>query len=103
MVGCRTAETILAWEVFPRLEKGMLCPADRGLFGDAMWRLAVGTGADPLWRLKKDARLECDQRLADGSYSSHTYASASDRRRKLGLNQQRHPFHPPWVATPVED
>jgi hypothetical protein len=70
--------------VLARLAKGMLCLCDRGFFGYAMWRRALGTGADLLWRIKKDARLECDQRLPDGSYLSCIYASASDRRRKLG-------------------
>jgi hypothetical protein len=83
MDGCRTSENALAWEVLPHLEKGMLCLADRGFFGYAMWQRALHTGADQLWRIKKDARLQCDQRLPDGSYLSSIYPSAADRRRQL--------------------
>jgi hypothetical protein len=82
MDGCRTSENTLAWEVLARLEKGMLCLCDRGFFSYAMWRRALGTGADQLWRIKKDARLECNQRLPDGSYLSTIYPSATDRRRQ---------------------
>jgi hypothetical protein len=30
----------------------MLCLADRQFFGHALWRLALDTGADLLWRVK---------------------------------------------------
>jgi hypothetical protein len=80
MDGCRTSEQTLAWGVLARLKKGMLCLADRGLFGDAIWRQARATGAHLLWRLKKDARLECVRRLADGSYLSYTYPTHSQRK-----------------------
>lgn len=83
MDGCRTAEATLAWEVLPRLERGMLCLCDRGFFGYQMWRRALASGAEQLWRIKKDARLECDQRLEDGSYLSSIYPSAADRKRRL--------------------
>jgi len=83
MDGCRTSENTLAWEVLARLEKGMLCLCDRGFFGYAMWQRAIGTGADQLWRIKKDAHLECEQRLPDGSYLSSVYPSAADRKRQM--------------------
>ena len=83
MDGCRTSENTLAWEVLARLEPGMLCLCDRSFFGYAMWQRALATGAEQLWRIKKDARLECDVRLADGSYLSSIYPSASDRQRRL--------------------
>jgi hypothetical protein len=56
--------------------------AGRGLFGDAIWRRALRTEADLLWRLKKDACFECVRRLADGSYLSYTYTSSSDRKHR---------------------
>ena len=40
----------------------------------------AGTGADLLWRVKKNTRLPCRQRLADGSYLSVVYPSERDRR-----------------------
>jgi Insertion element 4 transposase N-terminal/Transposase DDE domain len=83
MDGCRTAELTLAWEVLARLEKGMLCLCDRGFFGYEMWRRALASRAEQLWRIKKDAHLDCEQRLADGSYLSSIYPSAADRKRRL--------------------
>jgi IS4 transposase len=47
-----------------------------------MWRLARQTGADLLWRIKKNARLAVERRLDDGSYLSRIYPSDLDRRHK---------------------
>ncbi|UCD05093.1 MAG: IS4 family transposase, partial [candidate division WOR-3 bacterium] len=76
----RTSENVLAVGVLSHLEAGMLCLADRGFFGYTAWKQAASTGADLLWRVKKNANLPCDRRLADGSYLSRIYASAKDRR-----------------------
>ena len=75
-----TSENVLAGKVLGHLEAGMLCLADRGFFGYSLWKKAASTGADLLWRIKKNAVLPCDRRLADGSYLSRIYASAKDRR-----------------------
>jgi hypothetical protein len=80
--GYATGEITLAKTVLPRLSKGMLCLADRNFFGFALWQLAQGTGADLLWRLKKNMRMACESRLADGSYLSHVYPSERDWRHK---------------------
>ena len=77
-----TGEITLAKSVLPRLEKGMLCLADRQFFGFEMWQLARATGADLLWRMKKNMRMACEKRLPDGSYLSHVYPSERDWRRK---------------------
>jgi hypothetical protein len=77
-----TGEIMLAKAVLPWLRKGMLCLADRQFFGFQLWRQARATGADLLWRIKKNLRLACEQRLADGSYLSHIYASERDWRHK---------------------
>jgi len=61
---------------------GMLCLADRQFFGFGLWSLARQTGADLLWRIKKNARLPRERQLPDGSYLSHIYPSDKDRRRK---------------------
>ena len=47
-----------------------------------MWTQAADTGADLLWRVKQNARLECEKRLPDGSYLSRIFPSDRDRRRK---------------------
>src|ERR1043166_328089 len=64
----RTAENVLARLVIPRLERGMLCLADRGFFGYELWDQAVASGADLLWRIKSTLRLADVERLPDGSY-----------------------------------
>ena len=63
-------------------EKGMLCLADRNFFGFELWNEARSTGADLLWRVKKNLRLPCEKRLPDGSYLSRIYPSERDWRHK---------------------
>lgn len=82
MEGCTTSEIALSKEVLSSLEKGMLCLADRNFFGFQMWTQAVATGADLLWRVKKNMRLACEKRLPDGSYLSRIFPSERDWRRK---------------------
>ena len=77
-----TAENTLAKEALGALDSEMLCLAERGFFGYEMWRQALATKAQLLWRIKKDARVACDKRLADGSYLSRIYASVKDRARQ---------------------
>jgi len=76
----KTDEITLAGAVVPALRQGMLCLADRFFPAYQLWRKAAQTGADLLWRVRKNARLEVDKRLADGSYLSRIYGSTSDRR-----------------------
>jgi hypothetical protein len=83
MAGCETGEVPLARAALASLQPGMLCLADRGLFGFALWQDARATGAELLWRIKKNIRLPCAKRLPDGSYLSHLYACEGDRRRKV--------------------
>jgi len=82
MDGYRTGEITLAKAVLPRLRKDMLCLADRQFFGFELWQLARGTGADMLWRMKKNMRMACEKRLPDGSYLSHVYPSVRDWRHQ---------------------
>jgi hypothetical protein len=77
-----TDELTLARDVIPALQPGMLCMADRFFPGYQLWRKAAATGADLLWRVRQNARLEVDQRLPDGSYLSRLYASTADRRKQ---------------------
>lgn len=82
MDGYGTSEVALAKQVMTNLQPGMLCLADRNFCGFELWTLAQGTGADLLWRIKKNLRLACEERLPDGSYLSHIYPSWKDHRRK---------------------
>jgi hypothetical protein len=74
------SETTLAAEVVTHLAPGMICIADRGFYGFELWRTALQTGADLLWRVKRNMLLRCDKRLADGSYLSTIYPTTKDRR-----------------------
>lgn len=102
----RTGEPELARESLDHLDAGMLCLADRNFFSYNLWRQAAATGADLLWRVKKNLVLPCRERLADGSYLSRIYPSAADRGRdrngipvrviefKLeGLEDEEEPFY----------
>jgi hypothetical protein len=82
MAGYRTGEITLAKAVLAGLGKGMLCLADRQFFGFALWHQACGTGADLLWRIKRNMRLACETRLPDGSYLGRIYPSQRDWRHK---------------------
>jgi len=82
MADYSTGEITLAKAVLPCLRKGMLCLADRQFFGFELWKLARATGADLLWRAKKNMRLVCEKRLPDSSYLSRVYPSERDWRHK---------------------
>jgi hypothetical protein len=77
-----TDELSLAEKVIPGLRPGMLCMADRFFPSYQLWRAAAQTGADLLWRTRRNARLEVEKRLPDGSYLSRIYASTTDRRKQ---------------------
>jgi hypothetical protein len=78
----REGELTLAEEVIPHLCPGMLCLADRNFFSFYLWNQARATGADLLWRVKKNLVLPCERRLPDGSYLSTIYATPKDRRHQ---------------------
>src|ERR1039457_7183533 len=82
-------ENTLAREGLGALDSTMLCLADRGFFGFEMWRDALATNAQLLWRIKKNAVLACDKRLSDGSYLSRIYPSEKDRRHQTNAIQVR--------------
>jgi hypothetical protein len=80
----RTGEITLAHEVVGELRPGMLCLADRNFLGFELWQRARASGADLLWRAKKNVILPCEQRLPDGSYRSRIYPTLRDRRHGTG-------------------
>jgi hypothetical protein len=77
-------EVRLAPDLLQRLQPGMLCLADRAFVGFALWRTATATGADQLWRVRKNQILPCSERLPDGSYLSRLHASPKHRRQGEG-------------------
>jgi len=77
-----TGEVPLAEAAIEHLERGFLCLADRYFYGFELWRKAHSTGADLLWRIKKNIVLPDEKRLPDGSYLSRIYPSVKKRRHK---------------------
>jgi Insertion element 4 transposase N-terminal/Transposase DDE domain len=80
-----TAESVLAKDVVGALRKGMLCLADRLFPGYKLFEKAAKTGADLLWRTKRTAHLDMEQRLPDGSYLSRIYLNTAYRRKRKGI------------------
>lgn len=68
--GYGTGENTLAEAGVGHLQPGMLCLADRGFFSYDLWKRARASGADLLWRLKKDLRFPVERVLPEGSYLS---------------------------------
>jgi len=77
--GYHTGEITLAKEVIGHLKPRMLCIADRNFFGFALWEQARATGAELLWRVKKNVLLQPHKRLKDGSFLSEVYPSIENR------------------------
>ena len=81
------SEATLTDRVLDRLQPGMLLLADRGFFSYALWRKAIATGADLLWRIRTDksaAQPTHVQDLPDGSWLAHLRGTmpAAERRQK---------------------
>ena len=74
-------ELTLAEDVVPALRKDMLCLADRFFPSYKLWQAAAKTGAELVWRTRRNSILKPDRPLPDGSYLSRIYSSTSDRRR----------------------
>jgi hypothetical protein len=82
MAGYHTGEITLAKDVIGHLRPAMLCLADRNFFSFDLWQQARATGADLLWRVKKNLKLPRERQLPDGSFLSRIYPSERDRRKK---------------------
>jgi hypothetical protein len=81
----RTGEHTLAREVFGSLGPGTLLLADRGFFGVDLWRTAAATGADLLWRVRKDIVLAVVEQLPDGSYLSEIFDQRDLHHTRAGV------------------
>jgi hypothetical protein len=77
-----TSEQKLAPAALRHLKPGMLCLADRNFFSYSLWGAALESGADLVWRVRRNIFLPCLKRLPDGSYLSHIYRSAKCRHRQ---------------------
>ncbi|MGS2591661.1 IS4 family transposase [Streptomyces hebeiensis] len=65
-----------------RLRPGMLVLADRGITGFELWRAATDTGADLVWRVRKNVVLPVLENFDDGSYLSEIVATSDRARRR---------------------
>lgn len=63
----RVGETKLAAGLVGSLRPGMLLLADRGFPGFVLWCRSAASGAQLLWRVKRDIRFHVVEQLPDGS------------------------------------
>ena len=77
-----TSERALSGGLLARLERGMLCLADRGFYSFEAWQTASATGADLAWRVSKTLHLDPVEELGDGSYLAHIFHSTNDKKRR---------------------
>ena len=63
-----TSEVALSKNLVDRFKPGTLVIADRGFYGYDLWVRAVATGADLLWRVKKNLKPRFVEDLGDGSW-----------------------------------
>jgi len=81
------SESTLTSSLLERLAPGMLLTADRGFFSYALWRKAIATGADLLWRIRTDKSAPQPTHvkdLPDGSWLAHLRGTmpAAERRQE---------------------
>lgn len=81
------SEASLAEPLLDRLEPAMVLLADRGFFSYALWRKAIATGADLLWRVRTDKSAPQPthlEDLPDGSWLAHLRGTqpAAERRKE---------------------
>lgn len=77
-----TGEVTLAEPVIDQADASMLVTADRNFYSYAFWQRAIASGAQLLFRVKRNVRLPREKELADGSYLTTLYACDRDRRRQ---------------------
>ncbi|MPZ89918.1 MAG: IS4 family transposase [Nitriliruptorales bacterium] len=81
----RTGEHALARAVLGSLRPGMLLLADRGFYSVDLWRNAAATGADLLWRVRKDLVLPVVEQLSDGSYLTEIFDQRDIHHTRPGV------------------
>jgi hypothetical protein len=75
-----TSEYNLGKMLLEKVKPGMLVLADRLFFTYETWSIALGKGADLLWRIKKNVPLDVVKKLSDDSYLSKIYPSTRDKK-----------------------
>lgn len=77
-----TGEQAMTRTLLRSLQPDMINLADRYFFGYELWKEAAATGAQLLWRVKKNLTLEPVDIFEDGSFTAWIYPSAGARRHK---------------------
>lgn len=80
-----TGEQALARAVLVSLQPGILLLADRGFSSVDLWRAAAATGADLLWRVRKDLVLPVIEQLPDGSYLTEIFDRSDIHHTRRGV------------------
>ncbi|MHB8448902.1 MAG: IS4 family transposase [Mycobacteriales bacterium] len=79
------SEAALTELLLDRLAPGMLLLADRGFFSYALWRKAIATGVDLLWRIRNDKSAPQPthiEDLPDGSWLAHLRGTTPGAERR---------------------
>jgi hypothetical protein len=77
-----TGEQTMTRPLLGSLTLEMLNLADRNFFGYTLWKEAAATGAQLLWRVKKNLILEPVETFGDGSFTAWIYPGTKERRHK---------------------
>ena len=85
MGALRTGKQTLARKVLSSLEPGMMLLADRGFYSVDLWCKAAATGADMLWRVRKDVVLPVVEQLPDGSYLTEIFDRSDIHHTRRGV------------------
>jgi hypothetical protein len=100
---CKTDERAGLTGLLDAFTPDMLVIADRNFYSFAIWRKALDTGADLLWRVTASVSLPVIEALPDGSYRSIVMnPRITGARRKTLIEQVRRGQEiPPDFAIPV--
>ncbi len=82
---CRDDERALLAGVLGAFTPDMLVIADRNFYSFDLWRQALDTGADLLWRVKAGVTLPVVEPLSDGSYRSVVINPTISGARRVAL------------------
>jgi hypothetical protein len=97
VTGKQAGERALAGQLLGRLHGGMLLLADRGFYSYQLWKAAIKTEADLLWRVTGPMHLPVVRALPDGSWLSVLPDPKAARRRieRNGNRRRRGSTLPP--------
>jgi hypothetical protein len=90
---CRVDERTLLTDILGALEPDMLMIVDRNFYSFTLWKQALSTGADLLWRVQASLTLPVIEPLPDGSYRSIVINPKITGARRTALIDQARRGH----------